>query len=197
MGGSTKAQLDLLEQKIKFTLRPLINAINTSGMNRERRIQLDSLLLEISNLQQSLENQVKQEGMTESKIRLTGLEDYLYTVIKGADIQVDMPERRQQQTMEEGQRVETQEEAPKPKPVRILSLNMGGMRLLSPTPLKVGSMFRTRIKSSRHGIVSLEGEVVWSQEDEGGEGHIAGVHFSTLDEETTQALEYYLEERGE
>jgi hypothetical protein len=66
MGGSAKEQLDLLEQKIKFTLRPLINTINTSGMNRERRNQLDDLLLEISNLQRTVEKHVDQEGSTES-----------------------------------------------------------------------------------------------------------------------------------
>ena len=95
MGGSAQEKLDLLEQKIKFTLRPLINSIKTSGMNRERRMELDDLLLEITNLQQSLEGSFEEEGSTENKIRLTGLVDYLYALIKGSTIQVKLPERRQ------------------------------------------------------------------------------------------------------
>ena len=75
MGGTAKENLDLLEQKIKFTLRPLINTINTSGMNRERKSQLDTLLLEISDLQHNLETHFEQEGSTEDKIRLTSLVD--------------------------------------------------------------------------------------------------------------------------
>jgi hypothetical protein len=197
MGGSSKAQLDLLEQKIKFVLRPLINAINASGMDRERRVQLDSLLLEISNLQQGLETQVKQEGLTENKIRLAGLEDYLHTVIKGADIQVNLPERRQQAKDGPAQTEEAKESASPPRDIRIIHLNQGGMRLHSSTPMKVGSVFRTRLKSAQHGIISLKGEVIWSQEDEESEGHIIGVHFISTDEDAMMALETYLEERGD
>ena len=62
MGGTAKENLELLEQKIKFTLRPLINTINTSGMNRERKSQLDALLLEISDLRSNLEAHFEQEG---------------------------------------------------------------------------------------------------------------------------------------
>ena len=93
MGGPAKEKLDLLEQKIKFTLRPLITTINTSGINRERRIELNNLLLEISDLQQSIENHLNQEESTESNMRLAGLVDSFYSLIKGAGIKVDLPER--------------------------------------------------------------------------------------------------------
>ena len=95
MGGTAKENLDLLEQKIKFTLRPLINTINASGMNRERKSQLDTLLLEISDLQRTLEAYFEHERSTEDKIRLTSLVDSLYAVIKGASVKVQLPERRE------------------------------------------------------------------------------------------------------
>ena len=130
MGGSPKKeQLDLLEQKIKFTLRPLINTINTSGMNRERRIQLDTLLLEISNLQQSLESRVEQEGSTETKIRLAGLVDSLYSLIKGAGIQVSLPERRQESRSHLAQGQEAAEIDLSAKSITIHNLSMGGIFL--------------------------------------------------------------------
>ena len=86
MGGPAKEQLDLLDQRIKLTLRPLINSINISGMNRERRIQLDQLLLEISELQQTVDGLLEHEGSTEGETLLAGLVDYLYSLIRGAQI---------------------------------------------------------------------------------------------------------------
>ena len=104
MGGPTKEKLDLLEQKIKFTLRPLINSINTSGINRERKVQLDDLLLEISDVRENIEDRLEQGGSTENKTRLTNLVDYLYALIKSASIQVTLPERREhpRQSISEG-----------------------------------------------------------------------------------------------
>jgi hypothetical protein len=194
MGGPTKEKLDLLEQKIKFTLRPLINSINTSGINRERKIQLDDLLLEISHLRESIEDRLEQGGSTEDKTRLTNLVDYLYALIKGASIQVTLPERREhpRQSVSEGE--ELLDQASQEKDIRILNLSMGGMRLHSLTKLKVGSIFHTKLNSSRHGAIPLKGEVVWSRPKENGEGYIVGVHFLPMEEDVLKALAIFLEE---
>jgi hypothetical protein len=197
MGGSVKEQLDLLEQKIKFTLRPLINSINTSGMNRERRVQLDNLLLEISTLHQNVESHVEQERSTESRIRLTGLVDYLYSLIKGAGIQVNLPERREHSRNELPPEELISDETSESKDIKILNISMGGMRMHSPTNLKVGSVFRTKLNSSRHGVIPLRGEVVWSRPKQNGGGYIIGVHFSQMNEAVLEALESFLNERDE
>lgn len=196
MGGPAKEKLDLLEQKIKFTLRPLINTINTSGINRERRIELNNLLLEISDFQQSIENLLKQSESTESNIRLKGLVDYLYALIKGAGIKVDLPDRREHQRQEVQFTEHPVDEIPKTKGIRILSLSMGGMRLHTLAKLKVGSVFHTKLNSSRHGTIPLRGEVVWSRPKDKGEGYIVGIHFSPMDKEVLKALRVFLEESG-
>jgi len=196
MGGPAKEKLDLLEQKIKFTLRPLITTINTSGINRERRIELNNLLLEISDLQQSIENQLKQEESTESNIRLTGLVDSLYSFIKGAGIKVDLPERREHQRNEVEEVEQAVDETSKTESTRILNLSMGGMRLHALTKLKVGSVFHTKLNSSRHGTIPLRGEVVWSRPKDKGEGYIVGIHFLPMDKEVLKALRGFLEENG-
>ena len=194
MGGPTKEKLDLLEQKIKFTLRPLINSINNSGINRERRVQLDDLLLEISDIRENIEDRLEQGGSTEDKTRLTNLVDYLYAIIKGASIQMSLPERREhpRQSISEGE--ELFDQASREKGIRILNLSMGGMRLHSLTKLKVGSIFRTKLNSSRHGTIPLKGEVVWSRPKENGEGYIVGVHFSPMEDEVLRGLAIFLEE---
>jgi PilZ domain len=194
MGGPTKEKLDLLEQKIKFTLRPLINSINTSGINRERKTQLDDLLLEISDLQESVEDHLERHRSTEDNTRLTSLVDYLYAVIKSASIQVQLPERRQhpRQSVSEGEELVAQ--VSQGKNIRILNLSMGGMRLHSLTKLKVGSIFHTKLNSSRHGTIPLKGEVVWSRSKENGEGYIVGVHFLPMKKEVLKALANFLEE---
>jgi len=195
MGGSIKEQLDLLEQRIKFTLRPLINTINTSGMNRERRIQLDNLLLEISNLHETIESHLEQRGSTESKTRMAVLVDYLYSLIKGLDILVELPERRQHPRDELAQDEDIPDETSDTKDIRILNISLGGMRLHSLVPIKVGSVFRTKLNSVRHGVVPVEGEVVWSRPKQNGEGYIIGVHFLPMDDDLMKALENFLEER--
>jgi len=194
MGGPTKEKLDLLEQKIKFTLRPLINSINTSGINRERKTLLDDLLLEISELQEGIEDHLERDRSTEDNTRLTSLVDYLYALIKSASIQVKLPERRQhpRQSVSEGEELVAQ--VSHGKNIRILNLSMGGMRLHSLTKLRVGSIFHTKLNSSRHGIIPLKGEVVWSRPKENGEGYIVGVHFSPMKEEMLKALANFLEE---
>ena len=194
MGGPTKEKLDLLEKKIKFTLRPLINSINTSGINRERKTQLDDLLLEISNLQGSIENHLLRDSSIEDNTRLTSLVDYLYALIKSASIQVMLPERRRypRQMVSEGEELLAQ--VSQGKKIRILNLSMGGMRLHSLTKLKVGSIFQTKLSSSRHGTIPLKGEVVWSRPKDKGEGYIVGVHFLPMKEEVSKALTNFLEE---
>jgi c-di-GMP-binding flagellar brake protein YcgR len=194
MGGPTKEKLDLLEQKIKFTLRPLLNSINTSGINRERKSQLDDLLLEISDLQESIEDHLERQRSTEDHTRLTSLVDYLYAVIKSASIQIQLPERRQhpRQSVLEGEELFAQ--VSQGKNIRILNLSMGGMRLHSLTKLKVGSIFHTKLNSSRHGTIPLKGEVVWSRSKENGEGYIVGVHFLPMKKEVLKALANFLEE---
>ncbi|MCG6917624.1 MAG: PilZ domain-containing protein [Deltaproteobacteria bacterium] len=194
MGGPTKEKLDLLEQKIKFTLRPLINSINNSGINRERRVQLDDLLLEISDIRENIEDRLEQGGSTEDKTRLTNLVDYLYAIIKGASIQMSLPERREhpRQSISEGK--ELFDQASRKKGIRILNLSMGGMRLHSLTKLKVGSIFRTKLNSSRHGTIPLKGEVVWSRPKGNGEGYIVGVHFLPMEDEVLKGLAIFLEE---
>ena len=194
MGGPTKEKLDLLEQKIKFTLRPLINSINTSGINRERKTQLDDLLLEIANLQESIEHHLERDSSTEDNTRLTSLVDYLYALIKSASIQVMLPERRRypRQMVSEGEELLAQ--VSQGKKIRILNLSMGGMRLHSLTKLKVGSIFQTKLSSSRHGTIPLKGEVVWSRPKDKGEGYIVGVHFLPMKEEVSKALTNFLEE---
>ena len=194
MGGPTKEKLDLLEKEIKFTLRPLINSINTSGINRERKTQLDDLLLEISNLQGSIENHLLRDSSIEDNTRLTSLVDYLYALIKSASIQVMLPERRRypRQMVSEGEELLAQ--VSQGKKIRILNLSMGGMRLHSLTKLKVGSIFQTKLNSSRHGTIPLKGEVVWSRPKDKGEGYIVGVHFLPMKEEVSKALTNFLEE---
>ena len=194
MGGTAKENLDLLEQKIKFTLRPLINTINTSGMNRERKSQLDSLLLEISDLQHNLETHFEQEGSTEDKIRLTSLVDYLYSLIKGASVKVQLPERREYPRSDIQVDVQPTDETSQAEGIQILNLSMGGMRLHSLSELKVGSVFKTKLNSSRHGILLLRGEVLWSRPKEKGEGYIVGVHFLSMDGEEEKTLRSFLEE---
>ena len=194
MGGTAKENLDLLEQKIKFTLRPLINTINTSGMNRERKSQLDTLLLEISDLQHNLETHFEQEGSTEDKIRLTSLVDYLYSVSKGASVKVQLPERREYPRSDIQVDVQSTDETSQAKPIQILNLSMGGMRLHSLSEFKVGSVFKTKLNSSRHGILLLQGEVLWSRPKENGEGYIVGVHFLPMDGEEEKTLRSFLEE---
>jgi hypothetical protein len=194
MGGPTKEKLDLLEQKIKFTLRPLINSINTSGINRDRKAQLDDLLLEIANLQESIENHLERDRSTEDNTRLTSLVDYLYALIKSASMQVKLPERRRhpRQSVSEGGEIIAQ--ISQGKKIRILNLSMGGMRLHSLTKLRVGSIFHTKLNSSRHGTIPLKGEVVWSRPKDKGEGYIVGVHFLSMKEEVLKALADFLEE---
>jgi len=194
MGGTAKENLDLLEQKIKFTLRPLLNAINTSGMNRERKSQLDTLLLEISGLQHSLETHFEQEGSTEDKIRLTSLVDYLYSLIKGASVKVQLPERREYPRSDIQVEVQSTDETSQAKSIRILNLSIGGMRLHSLSELKVGSVFKTKLNSSRHGSILLQGEVIWSRPKQNGEGYIVGVHFLPMDGEQERTLRSFLEE---
>jgi hypothetical protein len=194
MGGTAKENLDLLEQKIKFTLRPLLNTINTSGMNRERKSQLDTLLLEISGLQHNLETYFKQEGSTEDKIRLTSLVDYLYSLIKGASVKVQLPERREYPRSDIQVEVQSTDETSQAKSIRILNLSIGGMRLHSLSELKVGSVFKTKLNSSRHGSILLQGEVIWSRPKQNGEGYIVGVHFLPMDEEQEKTLRSFLEE---
>ena len=194
MGDSIKEQLDLLEQRMKFSLRPLINSINTSGMNRERRIQLDDLLLEISNLCKSIESYLPQKGSTETKTRLASLVDYLYHLIKGLGIQVELPERRQHPRDELPQEEHTTNKIPETKDIRILNISLGGMRLHSLVPIRVGSVFRTKLNSLRHGLIPVEGEVVWSRPKQDGEGHIIGVHFLPMNEDLMNALESFLKE---
>ncbi|MCG6982132.1 MAG: PilZ domain-containing protein [Deltaproteobacteria bacterium] len=194
MGGPTKEKLDLFEQKIKFTLRPLINIINTSGMNRERKTQLDELLSGIADLQETIEYNLEQNGSTEDTARFTSLVNYLYALIKGASIQVRLPERRQhlRHSVSEGEDLFTQ--VFQEKNIRILNLSMGGMRLHSLTKLKVGSIFHTKLNSSRHGTIPLKGEVVWSRPKDKGEGYIVGVHFLPMQEDVRRALTNFLEE---
>ena len=194
MGGPTKEKLDLLEQKIKFTLRPLINSINTSGINRERKAQLDDLLLEISDLQESIEDHLERDSSTEDNSRLSSLVDYLYALIKSASIQLKLPERRQhpRQSVSEGEELVAQ--VSQGKNIRILNLSMGGMRLHSLTKLRVGSIFHTKLNSSRHGTIPLKGEVVWSRPKENGEGYIVGVHFLPMKEDVLKALANFLED---
>ena len=196
MGGPAKDKLDLLEQKIKFTLRPLITAINTSGINRERRIELNNLLLEISNLEQSIANHLQRDESTESSIRLTGLVDSLYSLIKGTGIKVDLPERREYQRNEVEEEEQAVDETSEAKSTRILNLSMGGMRLHTLAELKVGSVFHTKLNSSRHGTIPLKGEVVWSRPKDKGEGYIVGIHFLPMDEEVLKALRGFLDESG-
>jgi len=194
MGGPTKEKLDLLEQKIKFTLRPLINSINISGINRERKTQLDDLLLEISDLQEDIEDDLGRDRSTEDSTRLTSLLNYLYALIKGTSIQVDLPERRRhsRQSLSEGEVLVSQ--SSEGKNIRILNLSMGGMRLHSLTKLKVGSIFHTKLNSSRHGAIPITGEVVWSRPKDKGEGYIVGVHFSPMKKEELKVLADFLEE---
>jgi hypothetical protein len=194
MGGTAKENLDLLEQKIKFTLRPLLNTINTSGMNRERKSQLDTLLLEISGLQHNLETHFEQEGSTEDKIRLTSLVDYLYSLIKGASVKVQLPERREYPRSDIQVEVQSTDETSQAKSIRILNLSIGGMRLHSLSEVKVGSVFKTKLNSSRHGSILLQGEVIWSRPKQNGEGYIVGVHFLPMDGEQERTLRSFLEE---
>ena len=194
MGGPTKEKLDFLETKIKLTLRPLINRINTSGINRELKTELDDLLLEIANLQESIEDHLERDSSIEDKTRLTSLVDYLYALIKSTSIQVMLPERRRhtRKSVSEGEELVVQ--VSQGKKIRILNLSLGGMRLHSLTKLKVGSIFHTKLNSSRHGTIPLKGEVVWSRPKDKGEGYIVGVHFLPMKEEVLRALTNFLNE---
>ena len=194
MGGPTKEKLDFLEKKIKLTLRPLINRINTSGINRELKTELDDLLLEIANLQESIEDHLERDSSIEDKTRLTSLVDYLYALIKSTSIQVMLPERRRhtRKSVSEGEELVVQ--VSQGKKIRILNLSLGGMRLHSLTKLKVGSIFHTKLNSSRHGTIPLKGEVVWSRPKDKGEGYIVGVHFLPMKEEVLRALTNFLNE---
>ena len=194
MGGPTKEKLDLLEKKIKLTLRPLINRINSSGINRELKTELDDLLLEIANLQESIEDHLERDSSIEDKTRLTSLVDYLYALIKSTSIQVMLPERRRhtRKSVSEGEELVVQ--VSQGKKIRILNLSLGGMRLHSLTKLKVGSIFHTKLNSSRHGTIPLKGEVVWSRPKDKGEGYIVGVHFLPMKEEVLRALTNFLNE---
>ena len=194
MGGPTKEKLDFLEKKIKLTLRPLINRINSSGINRELRTELDDLLLEIANLQESIEDHLERDSSIEDKTRLTSLVDYLYALIKSTSIQVMLPERRRhtRKSVSEGEELVVQ--VSQGKKIRILNLSLGGMRLHSLTKLKVGSIFHTKLNSSRHGTIPLKGEVVWSRPKDKGEGYIVGVHFLPMKEEVLRALTNFLNE---
>ncbi|MFP3869676.1 MAG: PilZ domain-containing protein [Syntrophobacteria bacterium] len=193
MGGSTKEQLELLEQKIRFALRPLINTINTSGMTRERRIELDALLLEISTLQQNVEEHIEREGSTESRTRLAVLVDHLYSLIKGMDIAINLPERREYARRDLTKADEPPERPERPKDASIVNLSVGGMRLRSATPMKIGSVVRTQLESARYGQIVLRGEVIWVQE-ETGESYIIGIHFLPMDEDELRALKDYIGE---
>ena len=194
MGGPTKEKLDFLEKKIKLTLRPLINRINTSGINRELKTELDDLLLEIANLQESIEDHLERDSSIEDKTRLTSLVDSLYALIKSTSIQVMLPERRRhtRKSVSEGEELVVQ--VSQGKKIRILNLSLGGMRLHSLTKLKVGSIFHTKLNSSRHGTIPLKGEVVWSRPKDKGEGYIVGVHFLPMKEEVLRALTNFLNE---
>ena len=164
-------------------------------MNRERRVQLDSLLLEISKLYKSVESHLEHEGSTESKTRMDGLLDNLYHLIKGLDIKVELPERRLHPRDELSQEERARVKTPETKDISIVNISVGGMRLHSRVPIKVGSVFRTKLNSLRHGVIPLEGEVIWSRPKQNGEGHIIGVHFLPMEEEVAKALKGYLEER--
>lgn len=194
MGGPTKEKLDLLEQKIKFTLRPLMNSINTSGINRERKTQLDDLLHEISTLREDIDDHLERHMSTEDKARLTSLVDYLHAVIKTASIQVKLSERRRHPRMSVLEGADLVAQISQGRSIRILNLSMGGMRLHSLTKLRVGSLFHTKLNSSRHGTIPLKGEVVWSRPKDKGEGYIVGVHFLPMKEEVSNALANFLEE---
>jgi c-di-GMP-binding flagellar brake protein YcgR len=163
-------------------------------MNRERKSQLDTLLLETSNLQQNLEAHFEQEGSTEDKIRLTSLVDYLYSLIKGASVKVQLPERREYPRSDIQVEMQPTDETSQAKDIRILNLSMGGMRLHSLSELKVGSVFKTKLNSSRHGSILLRGEVLWSRPKQNGEGYIVGVHFLSMDGEEEKTLSNFLEE---
>jgi hypothetical protein len=195
MGGPTKEQLDLLEQKVKFVLRPLITSITTSGMTKERRVELDGLLLDISDLRENTEERIDTEGSTEDRMRLAGLVDYLYSLIKSLDIEVNLPERRQHPRDDVSQMEQAAETIEKPKEVRVMNISLGGMRLRSPSTMKIGSVVRTRLASSRHGPIPLRGEVIWVQEDEEEGSYIIGVHFLPMDQDVVKALRGYLGER--
>ena len=195
MGGSAKEQLDLLEEKIKLTLRPLINSINTWGMNRERRIQLDALLLEISEMRQIVDRLLDEEDSTEGEIRLAGLVDHLYSLVKGVGVQVNLQERRKEKREDLPPEEGTADESSIAKDIRILNISMGGMRIHSPVSIKVGVELRTKLNSERHGVIPLRGEVVWSRPKQGGEGCIIGVHFSEMEEDVRNALGSFLDER--
>ena len=60
--------------------------------------------------------------------------------------------------------------------------------------LKVGSVFKTKLNSSRHGIILLGGEVLWSRPKQDGEGYIVGIHFLPMDKEVEKTLKDFLEE---
>jgi c-di-GMP-binding flagellar brake protein YcgR len=90
--------------------------------------------------------------------------------------------------------VQSTHETSQAKSIQILNLSMGGMRLHSLSELKVGSVFKTKLNSSRHGVLLLRGEVLWSRPKENGEGYIVGVHFLSMDGEEEKTLGNFLEE---
>jgi hypothetical protein len=197
MGGSLREKLDHLEQKIKFALRPLVNAINVSGMNRERKLELDELLLEISTLQQTLQEEVKEQGSTESKIRMAGLEDHLYALIKGTGLEVYLPERRQYPRSNLSPTDSSENTTVTKSPgVRIVNVSEGGIRLRASNPISIGSVVRAELKSPGQAAILLRGEVIWARKDGKGDGYIVGVHFLPMEEEDTAALKRYLEDRS-
>jgi c-di-GMP-binding flagellar brake protein YcgR len=120
--------------------------------------------------------------------------DYLYSVIKGASVKVQLPERREYPRSDIQVDVQSTDETSQAKGIQILNLSMGGMRLHSLSELKVGSVFKTKLNSSRHGVLLLRGEVLWSRPKENGEGYIVGVHFLSMDGEEEKTLGNFLEE---
>jgi hypothetical protein len=125
---------------------------------------------------------------------LTGVVDYLYSLIKGEGIRVDLPERRQHPRDDLLRDEESADEIYESKDIRILNISKGGMRLHTMTELKVGSVFRTELNSSRYGVIPLKGEVIWSRPKDQGEGYIVGVHFSSMDEDVLKTLKSTLDE---
>jgi c-di-GMP-binding flagellar brake protein YcgR len=125
---------------------------------------------------------------------LTSLVDYLYSLIKGASVKVQLPERREYPRSDIQVEVQSTDETSQAKSIRILNLSIGGMRLHSLSELKVGSVFKTKLNSSRHGSILLQGEVIWSRPKQNGEGYIVGVHFLPMDGEQERTLRSFLEE---
>ena len=107
---------------------------------------------------------------------------------------MQLPERREYPRSDIQVEMQSIDETSQTKDIRILNLSMGGMRLHSLSELKVGSVFKTKLNSSRHGSILLQGEVLWSRPKEDGEGYIVGVHFLPMDGEEEKTLRNFLEE---